>query len=367
MLADIAHTFGLTVAKIGAVAMLMQIGTAAGMLVFVPLGDSHERRCLISLLLVAASISLAFFAAAPTTLWLCAAGFCVGATGAIVHVIVPLAAHLAPEGRRGHVVGFVLSGMLAGIVLARTLSGFLGARLGWRMVYWLAAVLMLGLSALVRMRLPEIRPELPLKWTQLMRSIASLTREHADLRESALLGALFFCAYSAFWTTLVFLLSAPPYHYGSSTAGVFGLVGAAGAAGAPWIGRLTDLHGPRRILFAALLIAILACAILAGLGHRMTGLILGAVLLDFGVQCGHVANQTRIYGLAPNARGRLNTAYMVSYFIGGALGSSGGALCWKYAGWPGVCGFSIAALLLALVIWIQGANRYPPAASRRTI
>ena len=366
LLADIARSFGLTVTQIGSVVMLMQIGTAAGMLIFVPLGDMLERRGLISLLLVGSSIALVFTATARTTVWLCVAGFAVGATGATVHVIVPLAAHLAPEGQRGRIVGLVLGGMLIGILLARTFSGFIGAHLGWRAVYWLAAALMLGLSALIRWRLPESRPELVLRWTELMRSILSLVREHAELRESAVLGALFFCAFSAFWTTLVFLLATPPYHYGSSVAGLFGLVGAAGAAGAPLIGRLSDTQGPRRTILWALLATILAYGILAALGHNLAGLVVGVVLLDLGVQSGHVANQTRIYGLAPNARSRLNTAYMVSYFVGGSVGSAGGAACWRYAGWGGVCAFSIAVLLVALGFWFQGGSR-AAALSRRTI
>lgn len=354
LLADIARSFHLSVAKIGSFAMVVQIGTVFGMLVFVPLGDSHERRALITFLLCSASASLALIAFATGPIWLCIAGFWVGATGATVHVIVPLAAHLAPEGKRGHTVGMIFSGMLLGILLARTASGFLGEYLGWRSVYWAASVVVLIAAVLVRTRLPESRPEHPLAWQELMRSILELTRRHAALRESALLGAAFFCAMSAFWTTLVFFLGTPPYHYGASAAGLFGLTGAAGAAGAPLVGKFSDSRGPRRTLLAALSLAIAACAVLALLGHHLSGLLAGAMLLDLGVQSGHVANQARIYGLAPEARSRLNTAYMVSFFTGGAIGSYCGAIAWKYFGWPGVCGFSVTVLAFGVAVWTAG-------------
>jgi predicted MFS family arabinose efflux permease len=218
-------------------------------------------------------------------------------------------------------------------------------------VYWLGAIVMMLLAALLRVRLPRAEPQVQLAWLDMMRSIGRLVRDYPELREAAVLGALFFASFSAFWTTLVFLLQTPPYHYGSSVAGLFGLVGAAGALGAPVVGRMADRYGPRRTILRGLLLTVAAYAVLAFSGKILAGLIVGVLLLDLGVQAGHVSNQTRIYGLLPSARNRLNTVYMVSYFIGGAAGSYCGALCWRYWGWIGVCGFGIAALGIGLGVY----------------
>jgi predicted MFS family arabinose efflux permease len=344
LLAEMARTFGVSVSRIGFVAMLSQIGTATGMFLFVPLGDNHERRSLISMLLLASSVSLCAMAGARNILWLELSAFAVGATASTVHVVVPLAAQLAPEERRGRVVGTVLGGLLLGILLARTFSGFAASLFGWRSVYGIAAVAMLILALLLRVRLPECPPQHRLTWVQLIRSIGDLVKKYATLREAALLGATLFCAFSAFWTTLVFLLQAPPYHYGPSVAGMFGLVGAAGALCAPFAGHVIDRQGPRSTILAALVTTLASFVLMAALGKMLVGLIVGVVLLDLGVQAGHVANQTRIYSIDPAARSRLNTVYMFLYFVGGALGSYFGAICWVQWGWIGVCGLAIAVL-----------------------
>jgi len=353
LLADIAREFGLSVTQIGAVFMLAQIGMGTGMLVFVPLGDKHERRSLISMLLVAASVALAFTASSPNVVWLSLASFTVGLTASTVQVIVPFAAHHAPDDQRGRVVGTVLGGLLVGALLARTFSGVFGAAFGWRTVYWVASVLMLGLAGVIRLALPVSPPQVSLSWTKLMRSVGELAREHAVLRESALLAGLLFCTFTALWTTLVFLLRTPPYHYGTSAAGTFGLLGAASAASAPLVGRLSDRRGPERTVLAAIVMALAGYLMLLLFGRSLAGLIAGIVLVDIGVQAGHVANQSRIYALVPSARARLNTFYMVGFFTGGALGSYFGPLGFTIGGWAGFCAFPLAALLFALVYFVR--------------
>jgi predicted MFS family arabinose efflux permease len=352
LLAEMARAFGVTVSGIGFVAMLSQIGTATGMFLFVPLGDNRERRALITLLLVAAFVSLCAMATAQNILWLQLASFAVGATASTVHVIVPLAAELAPQATRGRVVGTVLGGVLLGILLARTFAGLAAGLFGWRAVYGIAAIAMLILALLLRTRLPEVPAQQHLSWIALIRSIGQLVRQHRTLREAALLGAAFFCAFSAFWTTLVFLLQTPPYHYGPAVAGLFGLVGAAGALCAPFAGHLTDRRGPRFTILSALGLTLASFVLLAVYGRNLIGLIFGVIVLDLGVQAGHVANQTRIYAIDPGARGRLNTVYMFMYFVGGSLGSYGGALAWAHWGWPGVCSLAIAVLSCAATFYL---------------
>jgi predicted MFS family arabinose efflux permease len=353
LLATMALTFSVSVSMIGLVAMLTQVGTAMGMLVFVPLGDSRDRRALLTALLSGASVALCGVATAQNLIWVSIASFAVGACGAAVHVIVPFAAQLAPENSRGRVLGTVFSGLLIGILLARTFSGVVASFFGWRSVYVIAALAMLALMLLLRARLPRLPPQNSLGWPALMRSLVDLVRNHPALRESAFLGAALLCVFSAFWTTLVFLLQTPPYHYGSSVAGLFGLVGAAGALCAPLVGRFADRRGPQFTILLALLTTLASFLLLGALGKVMAGLIIGVILLDIGVQSGHVANQTRIYALDPNARSRLNTVYMFCYFTGGSIGSWLGAICWAYKGWPAVCAFGIAVLAIALAVFAR--------------
>jgi predicted MFS family arabinose efflux permease len=353
LLATMAQTFSVSAGMIGLVAMLTQVGTALGMLVFVPLGDSRDRRALLTALLVGAAVALCGVATARNLIWVSIASFAVGLCGAAVHIIVPFAAQLAPEESRGQVLGTVFSGLLIGILLARTFSGVVASFFGWRTVYGIAAFAMLGLLLLLRAQLPRLAPQNSLSWPVLMRSLLNLVRDHPALRESAFLGAALLCVFSAFWTTLVFLLQTPPYHYGSSVAGLFGLVGAAGALCAPLVGRFADRRGPRFTILLALLTTLASFLLLGAFGKIMAGLIAGVILLDVGVQSGHVANQTRIYALDPAARSRLNTVYMFCYFTGGSIGAWLGAICWAYKGWPAVCAFGVAVLAIAVLVFAR--------------
>jgi predicted MFS family arabinose efflux permease len=341
LLSAIARDFRISVPSVGTVAMLMQLGAAAGMLCFVPLGDTRERRGLIVSLLLAVAACLALMATARTYAWLALASFGVGMAASTVHVIVPFAAHLASPARRGAVVGSVLSGLLFGVLLARTFSGLLAVWMGWRAIYAIASVMMLALAGLLRRDLPRSQPVLKLSWFALIRSTFALVAGHPVLREASLLGGIFFCAFSAFWTTLVFYLQTPAYHYGSGVTGLFGLVGAAGAICAPYVGKMADRYGGRQTVLIALLLVLASFVVFFTIGAHLTGLIAGVLLLDVGVQAGHISNQTRIYALIPEARSRLNMFYMICYFTAGAIGSYAGAVLWHRYGWTGVCGLGM--------------------------
>jgi len=277
----------------------------------------------------------------------------------VSHLILPFAAKLAPPERRGHVVGIVLSGVLFGVLLARVYSGFIGDLLGWRAVYAIAAAAMLALAVVLGYALPYDQPEPGLRYGELIRSIAHLVLTQPILRDAAVIGGTLFGAFSSFWATLVFFLATPPYHYGARVAGLFGIVGAVGVLFAPPAGRLSDRKGPAFTVTLAILIAITSFLVLAITGRTLAGLIAGVILLDLGVQAGHVANQTRIYALVPEARSRLNTVYMVTYFVGGAIGSALGAYGWTRWGWNGVCGAGILQLLAALAMrgWTHRQTR----------
>lgn len=325
---------------------LTQAGFALGLFLLVPLGDLFERRGLVVIMLGLAAAMLIGVAVSPTFPALAAASFATGLAGIAPQLLVPFAAHLAPAADRGRVVGAVMGGLLTGVLLARTLSGFVGQLLGWRAVYWLAAALTVGLLLVLRAALPESRPAARLRYRDLMRSMAGLIREEPALRQSCLFGAATFGSFGAFWSTLAFLLAGPPFGYGSEVVGLFGVVG---VAAAPLVGRAGDRGDPRRMVALGAAITALSFAVSWLGGHSLWALAAGVVLMDLGVQVAHVSNQTRVYGLRPDARNRLNSVYMVAYFIGGGVGSSLGAAAWTAAGWRGVCavGFLLPALALA--------------------
>lgn len=350
MMADMARTFGVPEAAAGAVPTATQIGYAAGLFFLTPLGDRLERRRLILVQLAALVLALVAAAVAPSFAVLTAASLLVGALSTVAQQVVPMAAHLASPDRRGRVIGIVMSGLLIGILGARTLSGFVAQYLDWRAMFWIAAGLMVAISALVRLVLPRVAPSSDLSYPQLLGSLWTLLRAEPVLREAAVVGALLFGAFSAFWSTLTLHLASPAYHLGPAAAGLFGLVGIAGVLAAPLSGRLADKGSPRRVVGFGILCVLAAFVCFARLGGSLAGLALGVLLLDLGVQGAQISNQSRIYALRADARSRLNTVYMTSYFIGGALGSATGAFAWSFDGWAGVCvaGTGMAVLALAL-------------------
>jgi predicted MFS family arabinose efflux permease len=188
---------------------------------------------------------------------------------------------------------------------------------------------------------------------RLLASLLELVRDEPVLRESSLAGAMLFGSFSAFWSMLTFRLETPPLHYGSRVAGLFGLVGIAGAAVAPVAGRLADRLNPRTNVRVALLVTAAAFAIFIGAGHTIAGLVVGVILLDAGVQAGHVTNLSRVHALAPEVRNRVTTVYMVAFFLGGAAGSALSAFAWQRWQWTGVCAVGLAMPTAAAIHNLQ--------------
>jgi predicted MFS family arabinose efflux permease len=350
LLAAIGRTFHVSDSHASLIATATQVGYTLGMLLVVPLGDKLERKRLILWMLLGAAGCLGAAALSPTFGLLATTSVLIGICSAVPQLLLPMAAHLAPEADRGRIVGRIMSGLLIGILLSRTVSGYVGAHLGWRVVFEGAAGLMLALAALLAWRLPRDRPSFQGTYGSLMLSLLTLTRELPALRRSALVGASIFAAFSVFWTTLAFYLEGPAYHYGSDVAGFFGLVGAVGALAAPLAGKAADTRGPRFAITAGIVLALVSYLVLGVGGGYLVGLVVGVILLDVGVQSAHISNQTLIFSLRPEARSRLNTVYMTGYFTGGSLGSVVGGLAWMHYGWPGVCavGGLFVALSLAL-------------------
>lgn len=355
LLNTLAEFFHTSAGAVGLIVTLAQIGYAAGLVFVVPLGDLVNRRRLIVVVLGATAATLAIAALAPTLHFLLGAALLVGLTSVVAQVLVPFAASLAAERERGKVVGTVMSGLLIGVLLARTVAGLIGQVWGWRAVYGIAAVLTLGLIVVLARELPaDDRPRALTApaYARLLRSVGTLLREEPVLRRRSVYGALTFGAFSVLWTSIAFLLARPPYGYNQAVIGLFGLLGAAGALCASIAGRLADRGWARYATGAFLLAALVAYGLLALGGHTLVALVAGILALDLGVQGAHIFNQSEIYRLRPEARSRLTTAYMTAYFVGGAVGSSTSAIAYGQAGWAGVCLLGAAFLALALLFWL---------------
>ena len=336
LLEDIAKTYHVSNGTAGNIAMLTQMGYAFGMLFLIPLGDMLKRKRLIMVGFGLIVLALLLAAFAPTFPVMLLASFLIGFTSIVPQLIIPMAAHLSKPEERGKTVGFVMSGLLIGILLSRTISGFVGERFGWHVMFMIAAALMLLLWAIIYFLFPEIEPQYNGNYGGLMRSLITLIRTEPLLRLAALRGALCYACFGAFWTTLIFLLRQPQFNLGSEAAGLFGLVGAFGALGAAAMGRISDKTNPYTVTTFSILLVIISFVVFYFSGSSLAGLIIGVILLDLGVQATHISNQTTIFSLSKEARNRLNTVYMVTYFLGGAAGTFLASRVWNTWHWQGV-------------------------------
>jgi predicted MFS family arabinose efflux permease len=365
LLHTIATSFGVSEATAGLLVTAGQVGYAVGLALLVPLGDLLERRRLIARMLVLTAVAQTLAAAAPTFAVLASALALAGVTSVVAQIIVPMAASLATDNERGQVVGKVMSGLIIGILLARTVSGLIASVAGWRPVYVMAAVAMLLLAAVLYRALPEVEPSERISYRALLRSVLDLVREEPVLRQRMGLGAASLGCFSILWTPLAFLLSGPPYHYGTALIGLFGLAGLAGAAAAPAAGRLADRGRGRYATLGAIVILLGSWSLLDLGAHSLAALIAGTIALDLGVQALHISNQSAIYALRPQARSRLNTAYMVAYFLGGAVLSAAASLVYTAAGWNGICALGALTAAAALWFWLATNRRAAAALPRK--
>lgn len=356
MLPEIGRSFGVAANVTALLAMLTQIGYALGLFLFVPLGDVVDRRRLVLGLLFGIIASLVALAFAPSLVWLDIASLTLGMTSVVAQVLVTLAAQLSPPQHRGRIVGTLQAGILAGILLARTVSGTVSAHFGWRPMFWLAAAMNVGVLVVLHRALRSSPPPAPQPYPRVLRSLKDLWQSYPQLRTSSLNGALLFAAFSVFWSTLAFRLGDPPFGYGPQVAGLFGLLGAAGAMTAPVAGYLTDRRGAGFTVAVGTVATAIAFVVFMLAGSSLAMLALGVVLLDIGIQAAMNGNQSTVLSLAPQATSRTNTIYMVSYFVGGALGSYTGGLAWHHSGWPGTTAlgllYSCAAVFARFAAWM---------------
>jgi len=364
LLLVMGKSLGNTSAKtIGLVAVATQLGYAAGILCFVPLGDVAERRALMMRMYAGVAVALLLAALAQSMVWMIGASVLIGLMASVTHVALPMAPDLVPHERRGQAIGTVMTGLLLGILLARSFAGWLSRFGGWRTVFVTAAILNAAFVPLMWRVMPRMKPMQSLSYKAAMRSLWSLFRDEPLLREAGVIGALTFASFSCFWTTLAFLLQSH-YGMGPGVAGTFGVVGVAGALVAPLAGRMSDRRGTRFVATAAGAVLTtsyiwlwLSERLSMSTAWHMGALVAGVILLDAGAQMMQIANQTRIFGLGAEARSRLNTIYMTMYFVGGAVGSALASLAWERWQWDGVCGLQLCLIALAGLRHLTGYSR----------
>jgi predicted MFS family arabinose efflux permease len=352
LLSTIAHDFSVSDGTAGLMVTASQVGYAAGLVLLVPLGDLLERRRLITRIMLVTVLGLAAVVASPSFTLLAAALVVVGLTSVVAQILVPMASMLAAEHERGRVVGHVMSGLLVGILVARTASGLIAQAGGWRLVFGVSAALMLVLCGVLRVALPEVRPTSTLSYPALLRSVGQLVIEQPTLRVRMIYGVLGMGQFSVLWTTIAFLLSASPYHYGDATIGLFGLVGLAGALAAQAAGRLADRGRQHRSTGSFFLIMVLSWGLIAAGSTSLAALIVGIAVLDLGIQGAQITNQSVIYSLAPSARSRLTTAYMTAVFISAAVSSALASTLYDADGWSAVTALGGAFAAAGVLLWL---------------
>ncbi|WII73557.1 MFS transporter [Bdellovibrio sp. 22V] len=336
LLGILAREFAVSEKTVSLVPALTLVGYAIGILLLVPLGDMMERRKLLQVSMTAAgslALALAFTSSFAV---LCALSFAMGFFNVSATVLIPFSANLAKPQERGKVMGTVMSGILLGSLMARTLSGFMAEHFGWKSIFIFAGSVNLLLAVATQWALPASVPQFSGSYKALLHSTWGLIRDLPLVREAALMGAILFGSFSAFWTTLTFLLEGEPFNYTPQTIGLFGLLGMIGALAAPLAGRYADKKGTAATIRLGLYCSMGAFALLALSSKLVLGVILGVLILDLGIQVAHISNQARVFELSAEARSRLSSIYVFCYFIGGSLGSWIGSLLWSWGKWPAV-------------------------------
>ncbi|MGM5629289.1 MFS transporter [Apibacter raozihei] len=357
LLGLMAEDFQVSESEISGIPMFTQIGYACGLFFFIPLGDMFKRKRMILIDFIFIIMALIAMSLSKSVKLLLPISFIIGFTSVIPQLFIPMAATLATPEEKPKAVGIVMSGLLVGILGSRVLSGYVGDFFGWREMYYIATVIMIILFVLIYFKLPEVYPRFKGTYKELMLSLIQLFKTDSSLRLAALRGGLSFAALSAFWTPLVFHLQANFHldeHMASNIAGKFGLVGACGAITAAFMGKIIAKSNKNNFLTNSILLILSSWVIFYFSGYSFWGLILGVIFIDIGVQAAHITNQSIIFSGNPNVANRVNTIYMTSYFIGGALGTYISAHAFQYFNWNGVVYTGGGITLLMLVChWIS--------------
>lgn len=354
LLHQMTRDFHVSPASASLLLTFTQIGYAAGLAFVVPLGDFIPRRRLAVGIFLLSALMMAIGAMLSSFVLFAAVTLAIGLSSVGGQVLVPFAADLAKPAESGRVIARVMSGLLIGILLSRTFSGLAAQAWGWRAVYWIAAALLAVVALVLRRVLPSEPVRGHIAYTRLVSSWFALLTTSSQLRRRAILGALIFAALSALWTTLSFHLAGPPFHYSNAVIGLFGLLGIAGVLAANAAGHYADRQRSHQATIVAALLIVISFVILSVGRNSLWAMAAGTVAMDAGMQGMQITNQSIVYALAPEARSRLNSAYMVCCFSGASLGSYAAGQLYARYGWSGDCwlGGTIGLCLVILsVLW----------------
>ncbi|MGF7232863.1 MFS transporter [Arachidicoccus sp.] len=357
LLGAISRAFHVKEESASIINICSQLGYGIGLFFLVPLGDKIKRRKLLIWMHFLAALALLGTALSQNITVLYFFSTCVGIASTACQVFIPLAADLAVEEERGKVLGTVMGGLLTGILLSRTLSGFAAAYWGWQSIYYIGAGFMVIMTVMIWKIIPEEQPKFKGSYGKLMKSLWELFKAQPVIRESAWIGAWLFGAISAFWATMAFLLEKPPFHYSLSLIGLFGIIGAGGALISPFVGKVTDRKGPFIPMRWGIILMIIGWIVLLKADWTVVLVVIGIIMIDMGMQSTHVPNLARNYALLPEARTRLNTLYMTAFFIGGTLGSTIGSIAWNLGGWMCVCISGVIMVVLGALPLAFKKNR----------
>lgn len=357
LLPSMGESLGVEQGSLGWIPFASQIGYAAAILFISPMGDCFDRRQLIRNLSLGLVLGLLMTYFASSLWMLVVATFLVGLSANITQQILPFAATLVEPERRGAVISTLMTGLTAGILVSRTLSGVIAQHLGWRSVYIFAAAIAAVIGLLLYIFLPSSRPTASLSYPRLLSSMFTMLKTQPLLREAAITGALWFAAFNALWASLAIHVTSAPFNYSVQQAGMFGFVGMAGLVGAKLSGLSVNRVGVRFLISLGLLLVLLGFTIMVFWGDSLVGLILGILLLDIGVFGSQIPNQVRVFSIDPKAQSRLNAVYMLFYFIGASCGSVIGVKVMGEAGWLGLTIFGLILTLLALAYHFWHSTR----------
>lgn len=335
---------------VSVIAMLVQVSYALGLLLVVPLGDSHNRYHFLQVVELLSVLSLFLAAASPNALVFGIASIAIGLTSVGGQIIIPYVAYLTPVKKQGPVLGAMISGMLTGILFARTFSGIIAQNLGWQMVYLLAAVINLVLLVLIHYLVPDDPRKIdnPQSYFSVIKSLPVLIKRYRYLRGSAVNAFCLFGVANLFWATLSFLL-ADRFGYGSAVAGSMGLLGVVSIIVAPMIGRMASAYSPRFNISLSWWLAVIAYVIFSVITHNLIVMMFGIILLDLSTQFSQVTNQAIIQSLSRHTNSRNNSIFMFSYFFGGSIGTLVGINMWAAFHWTGVVVATIIFLGIAAI------------------
>ncbi|EAQ65331.1 Major facilitator superfamily (MFS_1) transporter [Marinomonas sp. MED121] len=343
----IADEFNLAGSELGSIPAFAQFGYAFALLFISPLGDSIVRRRLIGFLSCLLVLASAVAVLSPNLTVLLCAVFFIGVSANITQQLIPFAASLVSSEQKGATLGTLMMGLTIGILLSRTLSGFVGEQFGWRSVFIMSASLAVLFGVLLRMYLPTNKPLANLGYLQLIKSTLALLKTHKSLKIYTLAGAFWFAAFNVLWATLAIYVSDAPFNYNAQEAGLFGVIALAGVIGAKSSGKWVNTLGSKKLVMMVLLIAALGFVITGVFIGNLIALIVGIILIDFAIFSAQVANQVRVFSINPAAQSRINGLYMLGYYLGGAIGSVAGVKAYALYQWPGVVLVSILFILLS--------------------